>query len=995
MPLPRPLAAAIAVLAVVAPLALVSAPAVAAAPTVRINEVESNNDTFDWIELVNTGSELADISGWVLKDNKDGNIVLPAGTTIAAGGFLAIDTDIDGLAGKFGLGKEDSALLFAADGVTLLDEYHWTQHATMSYGRCPDGTGDFRDTAQSSKGAANICEIDPAAAIRINEIQSNGTDWIELTNIAADAVDISGLILRDDKDASTTVIPDGTILEAGDYFATELTFGLGNGDAARLFSADGSQLIDGYTYPEHAATSYARCPDGHGDFVVSASVTPAAANDCIATDLPTIRINEVESSGGTPGDWAEFYNYGTEAIALGNWAMRDNDDSHTYRFPADAVIAAGGYYVVEEADFGKGLGAGDSVRLYLADGVTIVDSRSWTTHALTTYGYCGTEFVTTTSSTKGAENDCSSPVRINEVESSDGENPDWIELKNAGAVTVDISGYVLLDNKDKDAFTVPTGTLLAAGEYYTVEPEFGLGGEDSARLFDAASTLIDQYSWTAHATSTYARCPDGSGPFATSTAPTKGAINACAGDLVTSPWPGGASITAVDPAGVLGGNMSGLAYETTAAGDVLWAAKNGVGSLHRLVRTGDIWAPDTTSGWGAGKPLHYTDGTGDVDAEGVALTSAGASGGVFIASERNNAASGASRLSVLRYDVSGASTELTADREWNLTSDLPAVGANAGLEAIAWVPDGFLVGKGLVDESTGSAYVPANYPGHGDGLFFVGVEAGGTIYAYALDQSSNSFARIATIASGFPGVMDLEFEAETGLLWAVCDDTCEGRSAVLEIAQDGAQDGTFQLTTVFDRPSGMPNLNNEGLAIAPQSACVTGAKPVFWADDSNTGNQAIRVGTIECTTSTLPPTEPGTPQPVPASELTDATRGDITLPVSARAGDTITVGVGTERAGEKLDFWLYSTPTHLGSLMVAADGTARVTIPANTAVGAHRLAVVDGAGALLGWGDLSVTAAQTSSLSNTGAQITGPLTAALLLLLLGGGAVLVRQRRRA
>ena len=43
----------------------------------------------------------------------------------------------------------------------------------------------------------------------------------------------------------------------------------------------------------------------------------------------------------------------------------------------------------------------------------------------------------------------------------------------------------------------------------------------------------------------------------------------------------------------------------------------------------------------------------------------------------------------------------------------------------------------------------------------------------------------------------------------------------------------------------MPNLNNEGFAIAPQSECVDGHKPVFWSDDNNTDGHALRSGHAE------------------------------------------------------------------------------------------------------------------------------------------------------
>ena len=81
-----------------------------------------------------------------------------------------------------------------------------------------------------------------------------------------------------------------------------------------------------------------------------------------------------------------------------------------------------------------------------------------------------------------------------------------------------------------------------------------------------------------------------------------------------------------------------------------------------------------------------------------------------------------------------------------------------------------------------------------------------------------------------------------------CDDGCSGRSAVLEVdTRAGSPSlGRFAVSYVFERPSGMANLNNEGFALAPQSECSANVKPVFWADDSATGGFAIRRGTITC-----------------------------------------------------------------------------------------------------------------------------------------------------
>ncbi len=45
----------------------------------------------------------------------------------------------------------------------------------------------------------------------------------------------------------------------------------------------------------------------------------------------------------------------------------------------------------------------------------------------------------------------------------------------------------------------------------------------------------------------------------------------------------------------------------------------------------------------------------------------------------------------------------------------------------------------------------------------------------------------------------------------------------------------------------MPDYNNEGFAIAPQSTCTAGHKPVIWSDDANDDDHALRAGTLNCT----------------------------------------------------------------------------------------------------------------------------------------------------
>lgn len=879
----------------IAPTLTVDAASAAEAPSIRINEVTQNSGSVgDWIEFTNTGTEAVDVSGWIVKDDKDERTdALPSGSVIAPGGYLVFGEPQL----TFGLGRADEARLFLPDGTTEVDAFAWTDHSPTSYGRCSDGTGAFAVTAASTPGAANACAADPADVVVLNEIESSGGtpgDWVELTNTGLVAVDAAGLVIRDSEDDHTYTLPADSTIEPGGFLVVgepEMTFGLGGADSVRLFDTDGTTVVDEYDWTAHAATTYGRSPNGTGAFIETLEPTKGAANAAPTPAGLDVRINEVESSGGTPGDWVELVNPTSAAIDVSGWIVKDSDDTHVSTLPSGTIVPAGGFSVVEEAQLGYGLGTADAVRLFAPDGTTVVDQYAWTTHAATSYGRCPDatgDFALMTSTTKAAANDCGAPVRINEVESSGGDPVDWIELVNNGAEPVDVSGMILKDDKDDRTLAIAAGTTIAAGAYLAVDVDvdggFGLGGADAARLFDTdGTTLIDAYSWTQHAATSYGRCPDGTGEFALTTEPTKGATNACDGDLVTKPWPGGETVSTVDEAGFFGTNMSGLAFEDTDAGsgaDTLWAVKNGQGTLYRLEKADGVWSPVAGDGWADGRTLHYADGTGDVDAEGVTLTDAGSAGGIFVSTERDNDVSGRSRPSVIRYDVSGTGTEISASREWNLAADLatdvPTIGANAGLEGITWIPDADLVAKGFVDESTGAPYDPADYPGHGGGLFFVGLEANGSLYAYALGQDSGDIRRVATIASGFPSVMDLEYDPATDLLWAVCDDTCDGRSAVLDVAGSdsaaaavsvtaaAATPGRFAVETVVERPAGMPNVNNEGFAIAPNDQCADGVKPVVWSDDNGTDGFSLREGTIECALAETPteptpgPTAPGT-----------------------------------------------------------------------------------------------------------------------------------------
>ncbi|MFZ6991571.1 lamin tail domain-containing protein [Curtobacterium sp. RRHDQ66] len=751
------------------------------------------------------------------------------------------------------------------------------------------------------------------------------------------------------------------------------------------------------------------------------AVTPSTAATTTAAAPDGLVINEVESNGDDV-DWVELKNTSSAAIDISGYSMLDDSDEHTpYVLPAGSVVAPGGYFVLNgkstTADgFDFGLGNPDEVRIFDTTGALVLD-YAYQQHAKVTYGRCpdGTgDLVDTTKSTKGAANDCSSPVRINEVESQDGVPGDWVELTNTGTTSIDLGGYVFTDDDDTHGYSIPAGTTLAAGGFTVLDEAdfgFGLGKADSARLFSPTGELVDSYSWTAHAATTYGRNPDGTGDFAVTASPTKGAANEFAGVVTAKAWPGSPDETVLDDEDTFSGDLSGLDWQpspTAKDGGVLWGVQNGDGLLYRMVSDGaGGWAPSNA----AGTTLHYADGSGTPDAEGVTVTSDDP-GAVYVSTERNNDVSSTSRPAVLRFATSdGSERALDATDEWNLAADFPGLGANSGLEGVTWIPDAWLTAHGFTDEHTGATYSPSTYAGHGAGLFFVGVEGTASTYAYAL-MDDGSFQRVATIASPFAVVADVQFDPTLDALWVVCDDACAGRTALYSV-----QDGVFTLDTVYEAPANADRaLANEGFAITDGST--DGVRQTFYADDNDTDGFSLRTGTYPGTDDGgTPPTDPGTdptdpgtdpgvdqtPAPTPGagsapvapseSSLTDATRGTVTAPSSARPGETITIGVGTQYAGQRVSVWMFSTPTLLGTVTVAADGTVRVTIPADTPAGSHRLAVTAADGTLIGWTTIRIDPV-SGALAFTGADLTGGIAAALLLLAAGAG-VLVARRRRA
>ena len=245
-------------------------------------------------------------------------------------------------------------------------------------------------------------------------------------------------------------------------------------------------------------------------------------------------------------------------------------------------------------------------------------------------------------------------------------------------------------------------------------------------------------------------------------------------------------VTAQDPTG---NDMSGLVFSSD--GNVLWGAQN-KNHLWKLVKdpsTGK-YVPATDNDWGNGKAITFagTDpNASQPDDEGLTV---GGNGDLFATSERDNTNSKVSKDEVLKYDPTASGTTLAPVHQWDLTSDfVPSViaangdDANLGFEGVTYVPDSFLTAHGFHDQHLDKAYDPADYPRHGSGLFFLGFEKNGHVYAYALN-SDGSFQRVADIDTGIDGtsaIADLQFNADDQGIWTDCDNDCGVVDSLLRI----------------------------------------------------------------------------------------------------------------------------------------------------------------------------------------------------------------------
>lgn len=357
---------------------------------VMYNPVPHNNwpgDELEFVEIHNTGNEPVDLSGWRIEDGIEYSF--PAGTLLAADGYLVIAENESGYQTRYGLralGEYDGKLSNGGERITLVDGWQrvvfsveygdddpWPEQAdgegySIVYilgSGDPDEPGSWRRSigVNGSPG-----EAEPGAVV-INEIRIAPANAraVELFNPGNKPADVSYWFLSDALgDPRKVHLPAGSVIPAGGYLVV---------DADTLVGSSYDGAIDWTPYPNmflmltsgradggvsgYQTWLYYGAPDAGqsvGTYVDSQGVTqfpllssPTFGNVNAAPLVGPLVISKILYNPTAGADqYVEITNISNTTVTLGGddptrtWQMQGG----FYSFPGGFMLPAGGRVLV-------------------------------------------------------------------------------------------------------------------------------------------------------------------------------------------------------------------------------------------------------------------------------------------------------------------------------------------------------------------------------------------------------------------------------------------------------------------------------------------------------------------------------------------------------------------------------------------------------------------------------------------------------------------------
>ncbi len=437
---------------------------------IQINEVMTSNkgsvpdetgDFPDWIEVYNNTDKSLDISGFGLADEliSAAKWTFPEGSVIQPRGYIVVFCSGDPTRGKmhtpFKLSASDDVILSnvsgkVVDSITLKpvtsgyslgrsanDAASWTEMLpSPGYPNTQEGAAAYLATLSASAEETNgvyINEFMPSNASTLVGPDGAYCDWMELYNTTGAEVDLSGFGVSDSPTQPLKyTLPQGTKIPANGVLLIYLTgretpegadrieapFGLAGYAESVVFSTPAGRIIDQYDYSRaNTDMSFARNPDGTGEWTTTAQPTPGYTNnnagleafmrtlsygkgEIVISEVLNANVSYLKQPDGEYYDWIEIHNTTGAPISLAGYALSNNAKNPAKWVFPDVTLDAGEYLTVQasgknvsdaqkknnlETNFGLSAD-GDVVFLFTPDGTLLDKLLVPKGHADVSYG---------------------------------------------------------------------------------------------------------------------------------------------------------------------------------------------------------------------------------------------------------------------------------------------------------------------------------------------------------------------------------------------------------------------------------------------------------------------------------------------------------------------------------------------------------------------------------------------------------------------------------
>jgi phosphatidylserine/phosphatidylglycerophosphate/cardiolipin synthase-like enzyme len=385
----------------------------------KINEVMSNpwpsedSDVWpggEWVEILNTGSQIIDLTGWHIEDNAGNQIIMDethligSDSTIAesfhiAGGHTRIIA-VNGSSnsGLLNNGVEQLSLKLPNGSITHIVDWSDTVNGySLSYDSVTQSLFYSSYPSLNQTNPLPISELSPSPAdVRFTEVMphsySNGTsfpdgEWIEIHNTGSTTVDLLGWTITDGMGNVTTLDPVSLVFN-NTQGSTDIA-----PDGRRLVQFTGeTRLWDYYNHLILMDTSgsindVAWYSDDYGvnnslirnsnpssPWMPSSWITPGqpepgagpvSSSDIIFTEIMADSTG-ADTQSWPLGEWIEVYNNDSSVADINGWKLKANNrnfvidaldlplQSDTLIQPGDvAIIALNGtssFYLKQSSD---------------------------------------------------------------------------------------------------------------------------------------------------------------------------------------------------------------------------------------------------------------------------------------------------------------------------------------------------------------------------------------------------------------------------------------------------------------------------------------------------------------------------------------------------------------------------------------------------------------------------------------------------------------------